>query len=69
MDVAVKLCNDTPTEAQTETFLKEGMILKALNHPHVVRFIGNVVMEGSVMIVMEYASGKWTDWLWQCLAL
>lgn len=61
MDVAVKMCKGIPTEEQTKNFLKEGMTLKALNHENIIRFIGNGVTKNSVMIVMEYASGKLTD--------
>ena len=45
ISVAVKTCKVTLPDEQKKKFLQEGRILKQYEHPNIVRFIGNFVIE------------------------
>uniref|UniRef100_A0A671N196 non-specific protein-tyrosine kinase n=1 Tax=Sinocyclocheilus anshuiensis TaxID=1608454 RepID=A0A671N196_9TELE len=51
MNVAVKTCKDCSADVK-EKFMSEALIMKKLDHPHIVRLIG-IIEEDPVWIVME----------------
>ncbi|XP_059374437.1 protein-tyrosine kinase 2-beta-like isoform X3 [Carassius carassius] len=51
VNVAVKTCKDCSADVK-EKFMSEAMIMKNLDHPHIVRLIG-IIEEDPVWIVME----------------
>ncbi|XP_052476213.1 protein-tyrosine kinase 2-beta-like isoform X2 [Carassius gibelio] len=57
VNVAVKTCKDCSADVK-EKFMSEAMIMKNLDHPHIVRLIG-IIEEDPVWIVMElYQHGE-----------
>ncbi|XP_062302798.1 protein-tyrosine kinase 2-beta isoform X5 [Osmerus eperlanus] len=60
--VAVKTCKDCSDEVK-EKFLSEAVLMKSLDHPHIVRLIG-AIEEDPVWIVMElYERGELGNYL------
>uniref|UniRef100_A0A8C2FQN0 non-specific protein-tyrosine kinase n=1 Tax=Cyprinus carpio TaxID=7962 RepID=A0A8C2FQN0_CYPCA len=51
VNVAVKTCKDCSADVK-EKFMSEALIMKKLDHPHIVRLIG-IIEEDPVWIVME----------------
>uniref|UniRef100_A0A7N6APD9 non-specific protein-tyrosine kinase n=1 Tax=Anabas testudineus TaxID=64144 RepID=A0A7N6APD9_ANATE len=51
INVAVKTCKDCSPDVM-EKFMSEAVIMKTLNHPHIVKLIG-IIEENPVWIVME----------------
>ncbi|XP_065184091.1 focal adhesion kinase 1-like isoform X1 [Sycon ciliatum] len=53
-EVAIKVCKtDTPLE-ERKKFLEEAEIMRQFEHPHIIRLVG-VVQDEPTLIVMEYA--------------
>uniref|UniRef100_A0A8C5E8M7 non-specific protein-tyrosine kinase n=1 Tax=Gouania willdenowi TaxID=441366 RepID=A0A8C5E8M7_GOUWI len=64
INVAVKTCKDCSPDVM-EKFMSEAVIMKNLNHPHIVRLIG-IIEENPVWIVMElYQYGELGNYLTQ----
>uniref|UniRef100_A0A8C5G5T4 non-specific protein-tyrosine kinase n=1 Tax=Gouania willdenowi TaxID=441366 RepID=A0A8C5G5T4_GOUWI len=64
VNVAVKTCKDCSPDVM-EKFMSEAVIMKNLNHPHIVRLIG-IIEENPVWIVMElYQYGELGNYLTQ----
>ncbi|XP_017157797.1 protein tyrosine kinase 2 beta, b isoform X2 [Poecilia reticulata] len=64
VNVAVKTCKDCSSDVM-EKFMSEAVIMKNLDHPHIVRLIG-VIEENPVWIVMElYQYGELGKYLTQ----
>uniref|UniRef100_A0A4W5LHX1 non-specific protein-tyrosine kinase n=1 Tax=Hucho hucho TaxID=62062 RepID=A0A4W5LHX1_9TELE len=62
LSVAVKTCKDCSPDVM-EKFMSEAVIMKNLNHPHIVSLIG-VIEENPVWIVMElYQYGELKNYL------
>ncbi|XP_077408357.1 protein tyrosine kinase 2 beta, b isoform X2 [Vanacampus margaritifer] len=62
--VAVKTCKDCSADVM-EKFMSEAVIMKNLNHPHIVKLIG-IIEENPVWIVMElYEYGELGNYLTQ----
>ncbi|KAM9465702.1 protein-tyrosine kinase 2-beta isoform 2-T4 [Clarias gariepinus] len=62
VSVAVKTCKDCAADVK-EKFMSEAVIMKKLDHPHIVRLIG-VIEEDPVWIVMElYQHGELGNYL------
>ncbi|KAJ8270529.1 hypothetical protein GJAV_G00115980 [Gymnothorax javanicus] len=62
ISVAVKTCKDCSLEVK-EKFMSEAVIMKNLDHPHIVRLIG-IIEEDPVWIVMElYQYGELGNYL------
>ncbi|KAJ8409155.1 hypothetical protein AAFF_G00241760 [Aldrovandia affinis] len=62
ISVAVKTCKDCSTDVK-EKFMSEAVIMKNLDHPHIVRLIG-IIEEDPVWIVMElYQYGELGNYL------
>ncbi|XP_077094842.1 protein-tyrosine kinase 2-beta isoform X1 [Siphateles boraxobius] len=62
VNVAVKTCKDCTADVK-EKFMSEALIMKKLDHPHIVRLIG-VIEEDPVWIVMElYQYGELGNYL------
>ncbi|XP_065110983.1 protein-tyrosine kinase 2-beta isoform X1 [Paramisgurnus dabryanus] len=62
INVAVKTCKDCTAEVK-EKFMSEALIMKKLDHPHIVRLIG-IIEEDPVWIVMElYQYGELGNYL------
>ncbi|KAK7152562.1 hypothetical protein R3I93_010706 [Phoxinus phoxinus] len=62
VNVAVKTCKDCTADVK-EKFMSEALIMKKLDHPHIVRLIG-VIEEDPVWIVMElYQFGELGNYL------
>ncbi|XP_076835393.1 protein-tyrosine kinase 2-beta isoform X2 [Brachyhypopomus gauderio] len=60
--VAVKTCKDCTADVK-EKFMSEAVIMKKLDHPHIVRLIG-IIEEDPVWIVMElYQHGELGNYL------
>lgn len=56
--VAVKTCKKDCTQDNKEKFMSEAVIMKKLDHPHIVKLIG-IIEEEPIWIVMElYAHGE-----------
>ncbi|XP_028996980.1 protein tyrosine kinase 2 beta, b [Betta splendens] len=63
-NVAVKTCKDCSPDVM-EKFMSEAVIMKTLNHPHIVKLIG-IIEENPVWIVMElYPYGELGNYLTQ----
>jgi len=43
------------------TFLNEALILKQINHPHIVNYIDHFEGNGTIYIIMDYCEGKLLD--------
>uniref|UniRef100_A0A7N6B384 non-specific protein-tyrosine kinase n=1 Tax=Anabas testudineus TaxID=64144 RepID=A0A7N6B384_ANATE len=64
INVAVKTCKDCSPDVM-EKFMSEAVIMKTLNHPHIVKLIG-IIEENPVWIVMElYQYGELGNYLAQ----
>uniref|UniRef100_A0A669D845 non-specific protein-tyrosine kinase n=1 Tax=Oreochromis niloticus TaxID=8128 RepID=A0A669D845_ORENI len=64
VNVAVKTCKDCSPDVM-EKFMSEAVIMKNLDHPHIVRLIG-IIEENPVWIVMElYKYGELGNYLVQ----
>ncbi|XP_040919810.1 protein tyrosine kinase 2 beta, b isoform X2 [Toxotes jaculatrix] len=64
INVAVKTCKDCSPDVM-EKFMSEAVIMKKLNHPHIVKLIG-IIEENPVWIVMElYQYGELGNYLTQ----
>ncbi|MED6290708.1 hypothetical protein CHARACLAT_016072 [Characodon lateralis] len=64
VNVAVKTCKDCSAEVM-EKFMSEAVIMKNLDHPHIVKLIG-IIEEDPVWIVMElYQYGELGNYLTQ----
>ncbi|KAK5620462.1 Protein-tyrosine kinase 2-beta [Crenichthys baileyi] len=64
VNVAVKTCKDCSSEVM-EKFMSEAVIMKKLDHPHIVKLIG-IIEEHPVWIVMElYQYGELGNYLTQ----
>ncbi|XP_058469283.1 protein tyrosine kinase 2 beta, b isoform X1 [Solea solea] len=64
INVAVKTCKDCSPDVM-EKFMSEAVIMKNLNHPHIVQLIG-IIEEDPVWIVMElYQYGELGNYLTQ----
>ncbi|XP_060790516.1 protein-tyrosine kinase 2-beta isoform X2 [Neoarius graeffei] len=62
VSVAVKTCKDCAADVK-EKFMSEAVIMKKLDHPHIVRLIG-IIEEDPVWIVMElYQYGELGNYL------
>ncbi|KAI5102476.1 protein-tyrosine kinase 2-beta isoform X1, partial [Silurus meridionalis] len=62
VSVAVKTCKDCSADVK-EKFMSEAVIMKKLDHPHIVRLIG-IIEEDPVWIVMElYQFGELGNYL------
>ncbi|XP_052436616.1 protein-tyrosine kinase 2-beta [Carassius gibelio] len=62
VNVAVKTCKDCSADVK-EKFMSEAMIMKKLDHPHIVRLVG-IIEEDPVWIVMElYQYGELGSYL------
>ncbi|XP_067223779.1 protein-tyrosine kinase 2-beta isoform X6 [Chanodichthys erythropterus] len=62
VNVAVKTCKDCTADVK-EKFMSEALIMKKLDHPHIVRLIG-IIEEDPVWIVMElYQHGELGNYL------
>ncbi|XP_052002114.1 protein-tyrosine kinase 2-beta-like [Xyrauchen texanus] len=62
VNVAVKTCKDCTADVK-EKFMSEALIMKKLDHPHIVRLIG-IIEEDPVWIVMElYQYGELGNYL------
>uniref|UniRef100_A0A6Q2Z848 non-specific protein-tyrosine kinase n=1 Tax=Esox lucius TaxID=8010 RepID=A0A6Q2Z848_ESOLU len=62
LSVAVKTCKDCSPDVM-EKFMSEAVIMKTLNHPHIVSLIG-IIEEDPVWIVMElYKFGELKNYL------
>uniref|UniRef100_A0A8C2FKW2 non-specific protein-tyrosine kinase n=1 Tax=Cyprinus carpio TaxID=7962 RepID=A0A8C2FKW2_CYPCA len=62
VNVAVKTCKDCSADVK-EKFMSEALIMKKLDHPHIVRLIG-IIEEDPVWIVMElYQHGELGNYL------
>ncbi|RXN29334.1 tyrosine kinase 2-beta isoform X1 [Labeo rohita] len=62
VNVAVKTCKDCTADVK-EKFMSEALIMKKLDHPHIVRLIG-IIEEDPVWIVMElYKYGELGNYL------
>ncbi|MCI4382556.1 hypothetical protein PGIGA_G00016150 [Pangasianodon gigas] len=62
VSVAVKTCKDCTVDVK-EKFMSEAVIMKKLDHPHIVRLIG-IIEEDPVWIVMElYQYGELGNYL------
>lgn len=62
VNVAVKTCKDCSADVK-EKFMSEALIMKKLDHPHIVRLIG-IIEEDPVWIVMElYPFGELENYL------
>ncbi|XP_059375829.1 protein-tyrosine kinase 2-beta-like [Carassius carassius] len=62
VNVAVKTCKDCSADVK-EKFMSEAMIMKKLDHPHIVRLVG-IIEEDPVWIVMElYQYGELGNYL------
>ncbi|KAK3538344.1 hypothetical protein QTP70_035223 [Hemibagrus guttatus] len=62
VSVAVKTCKDCSADVK-EKFMSEAVIMKKLDHPHIVRLIG-IIEEDPVWIVMElYQYGELGNYL------
>ncbi|XP_066566613.1 protein tyrosine kinase 2 beta, b isoform X2 [Amia ocellicauda] len=62
ISVAVKTCKDCSPDVK-EKFMSEAVIMKTLDHPHIVRLIG-IIEEDPVWIVMElYQYGELGNYL------
>ncbi|XP_053488123.1 protein-tyrosine kinase 2-beta isoform X2 [Ictalurus furcatus] len=62
VSVAVKTCKDCTADVK-EKFMSEAVIMKKLDHPHIVRLIG-IIEEDPVWIVMElYQYGELGNYL------
>ncbi|XP_051502924.1 protein-tyrosine kinase 2-beta-like isoform X2 [Myxocyprinus asiaticus] len=62
VNVAVKTCKDCMADIK-EKFMSEALIMKKLDHPHIVRLIG-IIEEDPVWIVMElYQYGELGNYL------
>ncbi|MGH0151611.1 UNVERIFIED_CONTAM: hypothetical protein FKN15_051619 [Acipenser sinensis] len=64
ISVAVKTCKDCSPDVK-EKFMSEAVIMKTLEHPHIVRLIG-IIEEDPVWIVMElYKYGEEADFTFE----
>ncbi|XP_038673421.1 protein-tyrosine kinase 2-beta isoform X2 [Scyliorhinus canicula] len=61
--VAVKTCKAETTFEVKEKFLEEGIIMKPLDHPHVVKLIGIIEEEPSWLIMELYPHGELESYL------
>ncbi|KAF4101900.1 protein-tyrosine kinase 2-beta isoform X1 [Onychostoma macrolepis] len=62
VNVAVKTCKDCSADVK-EKFMTEALIMKKLDHPHIVRLVG-IIEEDPVWIVMElYQCGELGNYL------
>ncbi|KAK2856279.1 hypothetical protein Q5P01_005014 [Channa striata] len=62
INVAVKTCKDCSSEVM-DKFMSEAVIMKNLNHPHIVKLVG-IIEEHPVWIVMElYQYGELGNYL------
>ncbi|XP_057199638.1 protein-tyrosine kinase 2-beta [Triplophysa rosa] len=62
INVAVKTCKDCTADVK-EKFMSEALIMKKLDHPHIVRLVG-IIEEDPVWIVMElYKYGELGNYL------
>ncbi|XP_043119440.1 protein-tyrosine kinase 2-beta isoform X2 [Puntigrus tetrazona] len=62
VNVAVKTCKDCSADVK-EKFMSEALIMKKLDHPHIVRLVG-IIEEDPVWIVMElYQHGELGNYL------
>lgn len=62
VNVAVKTCKDCSADVK-EKFMSEALIMKKLDHPHIVRLVG-IIEEDPVWIVMElYQFGELGNYL------
>jgi len=47
------------TADERQAALNEVMVLAMLDHPNIIRYYENFLEDTALMIVMEYAEGKW----------
>jgi len=47
------------TVDERQAALNEVMVLAMLDHPNIIRYYENFLEDTALMIVMEYAEGKW----------
>lgn len=49
------------TKEERQAALNEVKVLSMLDHPNIIEYYENFLEDKALMIVMEYAEGKWCD--------
>ncbi len=57
IEVAIKTCRDNPTQSERIKFMKEARIMRAYNHPNIIKIHGVSAHQAPLMLVLEYVPG------------